>query len=142
MPRLSEGTRRDIAYFSFMALGLIALWTAYLIHSEVQAAGGGTSGVDGVLGFLVVIPLGIPLLLALVFGPGLSILLGRDRRLMALTVLTVALMVALGALGYAAWPYVLLVYAVVCWAIDLSWLVIYRRRFDAVAGSAAANPSS
>lgn len=142
MPRLSEGTRRDIAYFSFMALGLISLWTAYLVHSEIQAAGGGASGVDGVLGFLVLIPLGIPLLLALVFGPGLSMFLGRDHRLMALTVLTVALLFALGALGYATWPYLLFLYAAVCWAIDLSWLVVYRRRFEAGAGSTQANPSS
>lgn len=142
MARLTQGTRRDIAYCSFMTLGFIAFWTGYLIHSEVRAAGGRTSGVDGVLGFLVLIPLGIPLLLALVFGPGLSLLLWSDRRLMALTVLTLALMVALGAVGYATWPYLLFFYAAVCWAIDLSWLAVYRRRFEAAAGSAQASQSS
>ena len=142
MPRLSQGTRRDIAYFSFMTLGLISFWTAYLVHSEIQAAGGGTSGVDGVLGFLVLIPLGIPLLLALVFGPGLTLFLGRDRRLIALTVLTGALIVALGALGYATWPYLLFPYAAVCWAIDLSWLTVYRRRFEASADSTQASQTS
>ncbi|MCU0939529.1 MAG: hypothetical protein MUC86_10390 [Burkholderiaceae bacterium] len=142
MPRFSPVTRHNIAYFSFMALGLIAFWTAYLIRSEVQAAGGGTSGVDGVLGFLVLIPLGIPLLLALVFGPGLSILLWHDRRLVALTVITVVLVVAMGSLGYAAWPILLFTYAAVCWAIDLLWLIRYRRRFEAVADSTSANQSS
>lgn len=142
MPRFSPVTRHNIAYFSFMVLGLIAFWTAYLIRSEVQAAGGGTSGVDGVLGFLVLIPLGIPLLLALVFGPGLSMFLWRDSRLMTLTVITLVLMVALASLGYAAWPALLFPYAAVCWAIDLLWLVRYRRRFEAVADSTSASESS
>jgi hypothetical protein len=142
MPRFSPVTRHNIAYFSFLVLGLIALWTAYLIHSEVQAADGGTSGVDGVLGFLVLIPLGIPLLLALVFGPGLSILLWRDPRLVTLTFITVVLIVALASLGYARWPALLFTYVAVCWAIDLLWLVRYRRRFEAVADSTKANESS
>jgi hypothetical protein len=141
MPRFSQVTRHNIAYFSFLALGLIAFWTAYLVHSEIQAAGGGTSGVDGVLGFLVLIPLGIPLLLALVFGPGLSLFLSRDRRLMTLTVITVVLMVALGSLGYSTWPFLLFPYAVACWAMDILWLVRYRRRFEAVADSTKASES-
>jgi hypothetical protein len=142
MPRLSPVTRHNIAYFSFMALGLIAFWTAYLMHSEIQAAGGGTSGVDGVLGFLVLIPLGIPLILALIFGPGLSILLWRDRRLATLTVVTLLLVVALASLGYATWPLLLFPYAAVCWAIDILWLVRYRRRFEAVADSTRASETS
>jgi hypothetical protein len=142
MPRFSAVTRHNIAYFSFMVLGLIAFWTAYLIHSEVQAAGGGTSGVDGVLGFLVLIPLGIPLLLAVVFGPGLSILLWRDRRLVTLTVITVVVVVALASLGYTKWPVLLFAYAAVCWAIDVLWLVRYRRRFEAVSDSMKADESS
>ncbi len=142
MPRFSQVTRHNIAYFSFMALGLMSFWTAYLVHSEIQAAGGGTSGVYGVLGFLVIIPLGIPLLLALVFGPGLALVLWRDRRLLALTALTVALMIALGTLGYAAWPFLLFPYAVVCWAMDLLWIVRYRRRFEAGADSTRADPTS
>ena len=141
MPWFSQVTRHNIAYFSFMVLGLIAFWTAYLIHSEVQAARGGTSGVDGVLGFLVLIPFGIPLLVALVFGPGLSMFLWRDRRLVTLTVLTVALVIALGILGYAAWPILLFPYAAVCWAIDLLWLIRYRPRFEAAAGSTKADGS-
>jgi hypothetical protein len=141
MPRFSQVTRHNVAYFSFMALGLIAFWTAYLVHSEIRAASGGTSGVDGVLGFLVLIPLGIPLLLALVFGPGLSVFLFRDRRLMTLTVLTVVLMVALGSFSYTAWPFLLFPYAVVCWTIDVLWLIRYRRRFEAVADSTKASES-
>ena len=142
MPSFSQVTRHNIAYFSFMALGVIAFWTAYLVHSEVQAAGGGTSGVDGVLGFLVLIPFGIPLLVPLVFGPGLSTLLWRDRRLVTFTVITVVLVFALGSFGYATWPYLLFPYAAVCWAIDLLWLIRYRRRFEAVAESTHANESS
>lgn len=129
MPRISQRTRHDIAYISFMVLGLISLWTSYFVHSEIQAARGRTSGVDGVLGFLVIIPFGIPLLLALILGPGLSMFLWRDYRLMTLTVLSIALLIALGNLGYKAWPVLLPLYAAVCMTIGLVWFVKYRRRF-------------
>ena len=135
MPKLSQEARHNIAYFSFMILGLISLWTAYLVHSEVSAAGGGTSGVDGVLGFLVFIPLGIPLLFALVFGPGLSMLLWPDRRLVALAALTFGVLVALASFGYAAWAYFLFPYAALCLASSLWWIIRGRRHSKAVPGS-------
>jgi hypothetical protein len=129
MPRISQRARHDIAYISFMVLGLISLWTSYFVHSEIQAAGGGTGGVDGVLGFLVIIPFGIPLLLALILGPGLSVFLWRDYRLMTLTVLSIALVIALSNLGYKTWPMLLSLYAAVCMTIGLIWFIKYRRQF-------------
>ena len=128
-PRISLRARHDIAYISFMVLGLISLWTAYFVHSEIQAAGGSTGGVDGVLGFLVIIPFGVPLLLALILGPGLSVFLRRDYRLLALTVLSIALVIALGNLGYKIWPVLLPPYAAVCMTIGLVWFIKYRRHF-------------
>lgn len=128
-PRISQRARHDIAYISFMVLGLISLWTSYFVHSEIQAAGGRTGGVDGVLGFLVIIPFGIPLLLALILGPGLSVFLRRDYRLMTLTVLSIALVIALSNLGYRTWPMLLSLYAAVCMTFGLIWFIKYRRHF-------------
>jgi hypothetical protein len=128
-PRISRRARHDIAYISFMVLGLISFWTSYFIYSEIQAAGGQTGGVDGVLGFLVIIPFGIPLLFALILGPGLSVFLWRDFRLMTLTVLTIALLIALGDLGYKTWPMLLSLYAAGCMTIGTIWFIRYRRHF-------------
>jgi len=128
-PRLSQRARHDIAYVSFMVLGLISFWTSYFIYSEIQAARGETGGVNGVLGFLVIIPFGIPLLFALILGPGLSVFLWRDYRLMTLTMLSIALVIALGNLGYETWVALLVPYGVVCTAISFIWFTKYRRRF-------------
>jgi len=129
-PGISKRALHDIAYISFMILGLISFWTSYFIYSEIQAAGGSTSGVPGILGFLVIIPFGIPLLLALIFAPGLSVVHCRDDyRLMTLTVISVALVIALNGLGYETWSMFLPAYATVCMTIGLIWFVKYRRRF-------------
>jgi hypothetical protein len=128
-PRISQRTRHDIAYVSFIILGLISFWTSYFVHSEIKAAGGQTGGVDGVLGFLVIIPFGIPLLFALILGPGLSVLLRRDYRLMTLTALSIALVTALSNLGYETWPVLLAPYAAACVTIGLAWFGKYRKRF-------------
>jgi hypothetical protein len=138
----SQVTRYNIAYFSFMVLGAISFWTAYLTYTELKAAGGETSGVDGVLGFLVFLPLGIPILLALIFGPGFSIVMGRDSRLMTLTVLTLVLIFALVISGYTTWPLPLFPYAAICWVVDFLWLIKYRRRFEGLSDSAKSNESS
>lgn len=127
-PSRSQRTLHDIAYVSFMVLGLISLWASYFIYSEIQAAGGSTGGVDGVLGFLVIIPFGIPIVLALVIGPGLSLYLWRDYRLLTLTALLVALAIALSSLGYAAWPILLPLYAAVSIPTGLIWFKKYRSR--------------
>lgn len=128
--RISRRTLHNIAYISFVVLGLISFWTSYFVYSEIRAAGGGTGGVDGVLGFLVIIPFGIPLLLALILGPGISLLLWHDYRLLALTVLSLGLVIALSSLGYETWPMLLSPYGAVCVTISLAWFLKYRRRSD------------
>lgn len=119
-PRISKRALHDIAYISFMVLGLIAIWTSYWAYVDPD---------PGVIGFLVIIPFGIPLLLALIVGPGLSMVLWRDVRLMTLTVLSIAMLVALNILGEEAWPIPLSLYAAACMTIGLVWFVKYRRRF-------------
>lgn len=120
--------RHDRAYVSFMVLGLIALWTAYLAFVDPE---------PNVIGLLVAVPLGIPLLLGLIFGPGLSLLIQHDLRLLALTAASVALVVALGILELASWPLVLVPYGAVCVATSLLWFFRGRRVFEAKADSAA-----
>jgi hypothetical protein len=127
-PRISRRALHDTAYISFIVLGLICFWTSYFVYMEIRAAGGSTGGVDGVLGFLVILPFGIPLLLALILGPGLSVFLWRDYRLMTLTVLSIASVLALGNLGYKTWPILLPLYAAVCITIGLMWFIKYRSR--------------
>lgn len=119
-PRISQRARHDIAYISFIVLGLIAIWTSYWAHVDPD---------PGVIGFLVIIPFGIPLLFALILGPGLSVFLWRDYRLMTLTVLTIALLIALGNLGYKTWSMLLSLYGTVCMTIGLIWFVKYRKHF-------------
>jgi hypothetical protein len=46
-----------------------------------------------------------------------------------LTVLSIAMLVALNILGEEAWPIPLSLYAAVCMTIGLVWFVKYRRRF-------------
>jgi hypothetical protein len=68
-------------------------------------------------------------LFALILGPGLSMVLWRDVRLMTLTVLSIAMLVALNFVRLKALPIPLSLYAVVCITIGLVWFVKYRRRF-------------
>jgi ABC-type Na+ efflux pump permease subunit len=103
-----------------VVLGLIAIWTSYWAYVDPD---------PGVIGFLVIIPFGIPLLLALILGPGLSIVLWRDLRLMTLTVLSIAMLIALEFLRVKDLPIPLSLYAAVCMTISLVWFVKYRTRF-------------
>jgi hypothetical protein len=129
-PGLSMRRRHDMAYVSYIVLGLISWWTSYFVHSEIQAAGGSTGGVDGVLGFLVLIPMGVPLLLALVLGPGLSVFLWRDYRLLLLAIFSAAVVVALDNLGYEHWVALLVPYGAVCTATAFFWFTEYRRHLE------------
>jgi hypothetical protein len=119
-PKISKRALHDIAYISFMVLGLIAIWTSYWAYVDPD---------PGVIGFLVIIPFGIPLLLALILGPGLSMILWRDVRLLTLTMLSIAMLIALELLRVKDLPIPLSIYAAVCMTISLAWFVKYRRRF-------------
>ena len=117
-PRISKRTLHDIAYVSFMVLGVIAIWTSFWAYVDPD---------PGVFGFMVLIPFGIPLLLALILGTGLSVFLRRDYRLITLTVLSIALVIPLSNFGYKTWPMILSLYAAVCMTIGLIWYFKYRR---------------
>jgi hypothetical protein len=129
-PGTRKRTLHDIAYISFMVLGLISFWTSFHFYHEIKVSGGSTSGAPAILVFVVFMQHGITLLLALIFGPGLSVIHCQDDyRLMTLTVISIALVIALGNFGYETWSMFLAVYATVCMTIGLIWFVKYRRRF-------------
>lgn len=119
-PKISKRTRHDIAYISFIVLGLIAIWTSYWVHVDPD---------PGVIGFLVIIPFGIPLLLALILGPGLSVFLWRDYRLMTLTVLSIGVVIALNILREENWLALLIPYGAICTAMGIIWFTKYRKHF-------------
>jgi hypothetical protein len=116
-PRISRRTLHDIAYISYIILGLISLWTASLEPEP------------NVIGFLVLIPFGIPLLLALILGPGISLFLWRDHRLAALTILTIGVVIALNTLREETWLAFLIPYGAICTAIGIIWFSKYRKHF-------------
>ena len=103
-----------------MVLGLIAIWTSYWAYVDPDL---------GVIFFLVIIPFGIPLLLALILGPGLSMILWRDVRLLTLTILSIAMLIVLEFLRVKDLPIPLCLYAAVCMTTSLVWFGKYRRRF-------------
>lgn len=128
--RARKRTLLDIAHVSFMVLGLISAWAAHVVHDTLA------DDVYAALGFLVFVPCGIPLLLALALGPGLSFVLWRNPRLMALTVLSIALLVVAGTtrlsqslLDHGAWPVLLALHAAACTLVGLHWFVKGRGRF-------------
>lgn len=129
-PGTRERALHDKAYISFMVLGLISFWTSFHFYHEIKVSGGNTDGAPAILVFAVFLPCGIPLLLALIFGPFLSVIHCQDDcRLMTLTVISIALVIALGNFGYETWSMFLAVYATLCMTIGLIWFVKYRRRF-------------
>ena len=120
-PKLSWVGRRkyhDIAYASFFFIALIALWTSFLTYMEPRE-GAAAVGM-GVIG-----PFGIPLAIALVLGPGLSLLLWRNELLLILAVITIIVFAELPSRGFEAWPAILLPFAAIVVAANLVWL---RRR--------------
>jgi hypothetical protein len=116
-PRISRRTLHDMAYISYMILGAISLWTASLEPEP------------NVIGFLVIIPFGIPLLLALVLGPGISLFLWRDYRLGGLTALTIGVVIALNILREGNWFALLIPYGAICTAMGIIWFTKYRKHF-------------
>ncbi len=102
-----------IAYKCYVFLGSIALWTSLWAFLDPD---------PGVIGFLVMIPFGIPLLLALIFCPAASLLLWQDFRVLVLLVLTFGTVAAVLPLDIKVWPAFLLPYGVTAIAFSTLWL--------------------
>jgi hypothetical protein len=116
-----RNTRRRDAYLSFILLGLSSLWVSYLTYGAVEGVGGHTPGLAGVMGFMVVIPLGIPISIAAIFGPYLSLFRNRDDvYLMSMTGLSFLLVVLANIVSATAWSGIFLAYGVACLVICIT----------------------
>ncbi len=118
-PRVTDRTLHHIAYASYIILGLISLWTASL---EAE---------PNVIGFLVLIPFGIPLLLALALASGISLYFWRDSHLAALLVLTTVVVIVLNISRLEIWPAILFPYGTICIAKGIIWFKKHRKNHDA-----------
>ena len=110
-------TRYGIAYASFVVLALISCWTCYLTYSVLRASGGASDGLAPAIGFFVLIPFGIPLLVALILGPGMTILFfRRDPYLTTMTGLSILLVVTLNISDNDPWYWLKFncVYGIAC----------------------------
>jgi len=115
---------KRVVYISFRVLGLISLWVSFLTFGAVD-----TSGLPGVIGFMVILPLGIPLLLAILLGPGLSLIVGRnDRCLMSMTGLTILLVILSGVVGARALSPLFFAYGIACMTIGAKWITKMNKR--------------
>jgi hypothetical protein len=116
-----RNARRRYAYLSFILLGLFSLWVSYLTYGAGEGIGGHTPGLAGVMGFMVVIPLGIPISIAAIFGPYLSLFRNRDDvYLMSMTGLSFLLVVLAGIVSATALPWIFLAYGVACLVICIT----------------------
>ena len=120
----------DIAFAAFFVLVLIALWTSYLIL--ISISDGTTDDLPVLIPLGVGVIAGIPLLIALVLGPGLSLFLWRNHLLLILSILTIVMFVVIGNLPYERWPTILLPFAVILMAAILVWFARLRRTWKQV----------
>jgi len=137
--------RSDVAYSAYTFLGAVALWTARVTFPGPPAPGtGGYDAFVAGLGFLVVIPFGIPAVAALCVAFWLTCRLSRDKWLVALLLLTIAFIAYLFVWWFRAWFqwFPLFLYGATCVASGLWWFLFKRWRpmrdcAPEVAGSSA-----
>jgi len=111
-----------IAYASFGILGAISFWVSILTFSLVGGAGGHISSAG--IGFFIIIPLGIPIFLATIFGPCLSLIVGwDDGYLMLMTGLTFLLVVGSYVVSASAITWLYLAYGLSCFTIGAKGLI-------------------
>ncbi len=84
---MSDRVKRNVAYLSFMFLGLVSLWSAYVLGPGQSGDDG--SGAAGSFGFLVFIPFALPAAVALLAAGTLSLLLWPEWRPLSLLALTI-----------------------------------------------------
>lgn len=125
VPPMSDQAKRTVAYSSFMFLGLVSLWGAYVL-SPGQSGGDG-SGAAGSFGFLVFLPLALPAAVALLAAGSLSLLLLPEQRPLYLLALTIFFSIFLGgsfALHWLPW----LIYGSIVTVLAAWFLLVDRGR--------------
>ena len=118
-----RSTSQKVAYISFRVIGLIAILSGFLVASEISGSGGATGGLAGVLGIGILVPLGIPLFLSIILGPGLSLFVGlNDSCLMSMTGLTILFLILSVVVGAVALAPLFFAYGIACMAIGAKWI--------------------
>ena len=127
-PWTRKRVAHDIAYAAYIVLGLIALYMASIFHTLSQ---GRPEGEDSYYALLVIWAMifGIPLLIAVLLGPCLSIFLWQDYRL--------AILVAASIVEFAGWVYAphdfwawfLFPYGALSLGFGVLWFTRERRSF-------------
>jgi len=116
-----RNARRRYAYLSFILLGSFSLWAFYLTYGAVEGAGGYAPGFLGVLDFFLSDPLTIPISIAAVFGPFLSLFTNwDDGYLMSMTGLSFLLVVLAGIVSATTLSWIFLAYGVACFVICIT----------------------
>ena len=130
-PGKQPWTRRriphDIAYAAFIVLGLIALYAASIFFRFSPQEP--EDSFYAALGFGIVIPFGVPSLIAVLLGPGLSIFLWRDYRLAILLAASVAELAGLVYSPHNFWAWILVPYGALSLGFGLLWFGRDRRSF-------------
>ncbi len=107
----------NIAYKCYLFLGLIAFWVSLWAFIDPE---------PGVIGFLVMIPFGIPLFVALILGFATTLYQHQDFRLLILLVLTFGAVSALPATNIKSWPAFLIPYGAITIVFATLWFRKYR----------------
>jgi hypothetical protein len=116
-----RNARRRYAYLSFILLGLISLWGSYLTYGAVEGVGGYTPGFLGVMDFFLSNPLAIPISIAAISGPFLSLFTNwDDGYLMSMAGLSFLLVVLAGIVSVTALSWIFLAYGVACLVICIT----------------------
>lgn len=112
---------RDIAYVSFLTLGLISGWAAFIAYvcrnDDIPAA----------LGFGVFVPFLLPMMVAMVLGAGLALFL-RDLRLVAMTALSIVLVTTIELFEEQIWWLPLALHSAACLTLGLVWFTRTRKK--------------
>ena len=117
----TRNDRRRYAYLSFILLGLFSLWASYLTYGAVEGVGGYSPGFLGVMDFFLSTPIAIPIPIAAIFGPFLSLFTNwDDGYLMSMTGLSFLLVVLAGIVSATALSWIFLAYGVACLVICIT----------------------
>jgi hypothetical protein len=144
-PVKMSGRGFDIAYGVYGFVGAVALWAARVIFPGSPAPG--TSAYDAFvagLGFMVLIPFGLPAVAALIVACWLSIRVSRDTWLVSHLLVTLAFIAYLFVWfhlksGWFQWFPVLL-YGATCTISGLWWFLFRRWRLPRPAAGDSGSP--
>ena len=119
---MTEYTRRNKAYSSFLFLGLVALWAAYI--------GGGSPEAHGLaMIFAVIVPFGIPVVIELILGVRFNFSCRRwDPVLVSRVLVSFAIAVVCNSTSFYYDVILFAVYGGFCVVASILWFTRFRHR--------------